>query len=207
MTQRHVLKTIAVDIDDVLAANAEGFVKFSNERWGTNLTPDDYTEHWAQMWHTDYEEEKKRRDEIIAAKVFVNHRFFTEAKPVLKELKKKFRLVIVSSRGPAIRDETIKWLDKEFKDIFEEIHFAPIWDDMEKHTLEKLKYTKAEILQQIGADYLVDDQPKHCVAAAEAGIKAVLFGDYKWNRDIKLKKDMYRAKNWQEVLDFFHAES
>lgn len=45
--------TIAVDIDDVLADNAAGFVTFSNERWGTNLTPDDYGEHWVKVWQVD----------------------------------------------------------------------------------------------------------------------------------------------------------
>ncbi len=206
MTQKSVRKTIAIDIDDVLAANAEGFVKFSNERWGTNLKPDDYSEHWAQMWQTDYEEEKKRRDEIIASKLFVTHKFFEEAKPALTALKKEYKLVIVSSRGPSIRRDTIRWIEEGFKGIFEEIHFAPIWDDLEKHTLEKLKYTKAEILRQVGADYLIDDQPKHCIAAARAGIKSVLFGDYRWNRSTKLSKNMYRAKNWEEVLEFFNEQ-
>ena len=63
--------------------------------------------------------------------------------------------------------------------------------------------TKAEICAEIGADYLVDDQPKHCLAAAKAGIKTILFGDYKWNRDTKLMPNMVRAKNWQEVLEYF----
>ena len=40
---------IAVDVDDVLAENAAGVVAFSNQRWGRNLTVDDYDEHWAKM--------------------------------------------------------------------------------------------------------------------------------------------------------------
>ncbi|HJQ08525.1 MAG TPA: hypothetical protein VJ836_03545 [Candidatus Saccharimonadales bacterium] len=39
-------RIIAVDIDDVLSASAEGFVVFSNKQWGTRLTLDDYTEDW-----------------------------------------------------------------------------------------------------------------------------------------------------------------
>ena len=34
---------IAIDIDDVLAENAIGFVAFSNERWVTLLRVDDYS--------------------------------------------------------------------------------------------------------------------------------------------------------------------
>lgn len=198
-----VKPTIAVDIDDVLAANAEAFVKFSNERWGTTLNPDDYSEHWAEMWKIDYDEESKRRDVIIREKIFTKHEFFDEAKPALEILKKKYRLVIVSSRGPRIRSETIEWINKSFPGVFDEIHFAKIWDATDVHTLEKLKITKAEILKQIGANYLIDDQPKHCVAAAEAGVKSIIFGDYMWNRDVKMTKNMVRAKNWQEVLEYF----
>lgn len=197
------MKTIAVDIDDVLAANAENFAKFSNKRWGTNLKADDYSEHWAEMWGISYEEESKRRDEIIKAKLFVKHPFFNETKPALRKLAKNYKLVVVSSRGPRIRKDTIDWLTKEYKDIFSAIHFARIWDDMEKHTLEKLEFTKAEMLKQIDADYLIDDQPKHCIAAAEAGITSLLFGDYKWNRDTKLVENMVRVKNWKEVLEYF----
>lgn len=198
-------QTIAVDIDDVLAANAEGFVAFSNQRWGTKLKPDDYSEHWAEMWAIDHDEVDKRRMEIINAKVFTKHRFFDEAKPVLIKLKERYKLVIVTSRGPLIKLETLKWIEKEYKGIFSEVHFAMIWDDSKTDILKKLKFTKAEILQQVDAHYLIDDQPKHCIAAAEAGIASLLFGDYRWNHDTKLVPNMVRAKTWQEVLEYFDA--
>jgi len=200
------MKTIAVDIDDVLAANAEGFTKFSNERWGTELAPGDYTEHWAELWKVDFDEVDRRREVIIGEKLFTRHRFFDDAKPVLKKLTKKYKLVIVSSRGRSIQSDTIDWLNKEFKDIFSEIHFAQIWDQP-LHVLERLELTKTEICREVGADYLIDDQPKHCIAAAGAGITSLLFGDYKWNRTIKLETNMVRTKNWQEVLEYFDAES
>lgn len=198
-------KTIAVDIDDVLAANAETFIRYSNERWGTNLTPDDWTEHWAEMWKVDYEEEQRRRDIIVSEKLFLKHRIYNEAKPVLIELKKKYELVIVSSRGPSIQKDTIEWINGHFKDIFTEFHFAKIWGEP-LHTIDKLKLTKGELLKEIGAGYLIDDQPKHCLAAAEAGIEVLLFGDYGWNRHTKLLANMARVENWQEVKKYFDAK-
>lgn len=200
-------KTIAVDIDDVLAANAEGFVKFSNERWGTNLKPDDYSEHWAEVWGVDFEEVNKRREVIVAEKLFTTHRFLEDTKSVLFHLEKSYRLIVVSSRSRSIQADTIAWLNKEFGDVFEEIHFAGIWDKTELHILERLKLTKAEILREIGADYLIDDQPKHCIAAAGAGIKTLLFGDYGWNRNTKLIPNMTRVSNWAEVKEYFNAKS
>ena len=200
------MKTIAVDIDDVLAANAEGFVEFSNQRWGTHLKPDDYTEHWAQMWGVDFEEVKKRRNIIIEEKLFLKHRLFEEARSILKKLAKNYKLVVVSSRGPRIQTDTIDWVNQSFDGIFSEVHFAKIWD-RPVHILEQLKMTKAEVCKQIGADYLIDDQPKHCLAAAEAGITALLFGDYKWTKVSNLPKNVIKLKNWPEVLEYFNAKS
>src|SRR3990167_498070 len=199
-------KTIAIDIDDVLAANAENFVEFSNKKWGTHLRPDDYTEHWAELWDVDFDEVEKRRDIIVSEKVFLKHRWFEDAKKVLKELSKNYKLVIVSSRGPGVQSDTIDWINQSFEGVFSEIHFAKIWD-RPIHILEQLKMTKAEVCREIGADYLVDDQPKHCLAAADAGITALLFGDYKWTRVNNLPKNVIKVRNWPAVLEYFNAKS
>ncbi len=199
-------KTIAFDIDDVLAANAEGFAKFSNKRWGTNLTPDDYSEHWTKMWGVDHTEAAQRREVIIREKVFTSYQFFNEAKPVLKRLKNNYKLVVVSSRSNEVRKDTLDWIKAEYNDIFAEIHFAKMWDNPKLSELQKLKMTKAEICQEVDADYLVDDQPKHCIAVAQAGIKTVLFGNYRWNRNAKLTKNMVRAKDWLEVEKYFNEQ-
>jgi uncharacterized HAD superfamily protein len=201
-------KTIAVDVDDVLAANAAGFIKFSNERWGTNLTPDDYHEHWSEMWGIDHQEMLSRRAEIIKAKLFMSYDFLDEAKPALTKLAENHRLVILTSRTADISDDTTAWIRAYFGDLFDDIHYAGIWEKLNRSeaTVEDvIRVTKGQLAKQIGADYLIDDQPKHCIAAAEAGIKAILFGDYKWNRDVKMAPNMVRAKNWQDVLEYFDA--
>ncbi len=56
---------IAIDIDDVLADYAAGFVKFSNARWGLNLTIADYDEHWGNVWGVDVDEVRRRADIMI----------------------------------------------------------------------------------------------------------------------------------------------
>lgn len=197
------MKTIAVDIDDVLAANAEGFVQYSNKKWGTHLKPDDYTEHWAQMWQIDLEEVERRRDIIVADKVFIKHRAFEEPKNVLKKLAKDYKLVVVSSRGPRVQADTIEWVEQNFEGIFSGVHFAKIYD--RPISLKQLKMTKKEICQEIGADYLIDDQPKHCFAVAKAGIVAILFGTYKWTEVKRLPKNVVRARTWQDVWEYFNA--
>ena len=155
------------------------------------------------MWGVDYDEESKRREVILREKVFVGHRIFEEAKPALRKLSKGYKLVIVSSRGPSVQKDSTDWIKKEFGPIFSDFKFARYFEDSTLHPLQKLKMTKVEMLKDAGADYLIDDHPKHCVAAADVGITALLFGDYRWTRGVKLRPNLVRARDWQEVLEYF----
>lgn len=194
---------IAVDIDEVLARFADAFIEFCNARWETNLKPDDYTEHWSELWRLDDVETDQRSKYLYETDVFRNPKRIDEAENVLRKLANNYDLVILTSRHRAITRDTTDWVKEHFGGLFKEIHFAGIWDDIEKSIDERFQATKAEVAKQISADYLIDDNPKHCFAAAEAGITSILFGDYKWNRDTKLTANMVRAKNWQEVLEYF----
>lgn len=198
-------KTIAVDIDDVLAANAPAFLTYSNEKWGTRLTIDDFDENWASMWAIDHATVIKRSEEIIADKLFSTFSHFDDAHPVLEKLAKTYKLVIATSRKKVLAADTLEWINQYFPGIFSEIHHAGIWDDDTKREHAHLK-TKADLVKQIGADYLIDDQPKHCQAADEAGIQTILFGDYPWNRKVSLPASVVRTHSWADVEEYFDGQ-
>lgn len=197
---------IAVDLDDVLASSAQGFVDYSNKRWGTRLTVEDYNEHWSEMWGIEHEETIERAHDIYASRVqrdFIHDR---EAALVLKDLAKRYKLVITTSRHRQVQQDTLDWLEKHFPEVFSDVHFAGIWEDwgQRKQTLdEAAKLTKADLLKKIGAAYIIDDHPKHCNGAAKVGVQALLFGDYGWNRHVKLAKGIIRVKDWSAVKKFF----
>jgi uncharacterized HAD superfamily protein len=196
-------KTIAVDIDDVLSASAEGFAAFSNSRWGTNLTAADYSEEWAVVWGIPLEEAKKRAVEFHDANAVADYRHHAQSLPVLRKLRERYNLVIVTSRRNVLKPATDTWLQTFFPDIFSGVHYAGMWD-AGHDPLHALKQTKAGVCQAIGADYLIDDQLKHCLAAAECGLKVLLFGTYKWNQTEKtLPQNVTRAADWAAVERYF----
>ncbi|HSX53197.1 MAG TPA: hypothetical protein VLF90_02400 [Patescibacteria group bacterium] len=198
-------QVIAVDIDDVLSDSATGFIEFSNKRWGTKLHVDDYIEDWATMWKVSHKESQKRAQDMYGPEVVANFKNDESALQVLLTLKKNYSLVITTSRSRYVQKDTSDWLARHYKGVFDAIHHAGFYDT---YTPESTKQTKAELLKSVGADFIIDDHPKHCFAAAEAGIEAILFGDYKWSRDIKkLPPRVTRAQNWQEVLEYFNAKS
>jgi 5'(3')-deoxyribonucleotidase len=196
-------KIIAVDLDDVLADSAHGFVEFSNKRWGTRLHPDDYDEHWAEMWGIDQKEAEDRSLEFHGSGAISNFLHKEESVAVLKLLAERYKLVITTSRRRDVANETMAWLERHYKDVFSEVYFAGIWDKKSKN---RHMATKLDLCVEVGADYLIDDQPKHCNAVAGQGITPLLFGDYSWNRDANVVNGVIRVKSWQDVLEFFENE-
>ncbi|HWB39271.1 MAG TPA: hypothetical protein VG604_03460 [Candidatus Saccharimonadales bacterium] len=200
MSQR---KTIAVDLDDVLAASAEAWVAFSNQQWGTNLTVEDYQEDWSAAWQVDHATSEERWKDIEEAGVYINVQPNLSATEVLKQLSESYKLVIATSRSAPIYKPTIDWIRQHYGQVFSEVHTSGIFD--KGMSDEAIKLTKAQLCREIGADYLIDDQLKHCLAVADAGIEAILFGDYPWNQIDKLPKNVTRCADWPAVLEYFDA--
>lgn len=197
-------KTIAIDIDDVLADNASGFVEFSNQRWGTNLTPDQYDEHWAKIWKVDNEETERRANIFHESGVLKAYYHDDSALPVLRRLSQDFRLLVITSRRLQTKGDTVAWIHQHYPDIFtdETIHFAGIWD---KVSDQSIALTKASLVDALGVDYLIDDQLKHCLAVAATGKRALLFGDYTWNRVAELPDGIARVASWRAIEEHFYG--
>lgn len=196
-------KTIAVDIDDVIAAHAAAFVGYSNKKWGTSLSVNDYTDHWSQLWSVDEKEMKNRIHDYHQHGAFSRYGTIHGSEEVLRKLKSNYKLAVLTARQRSLQEDTIDWITKNFSNIFDEIHFADIWN---KPLEQAEKLNKTELAQQIDAEYLIEDQLKYALPAAEAGIKVLLFGDYPWNQVEELPERMIRVKNWQEVLQYFNEQ-
>jgi len=196
---------IAIDIDDVLAKSAQNFVEYSNNHWGTLLTVDDYDENWTKLWQVDNEEAGRRSQEYLGSGILGTYEHNEDAIEVFEKLKEDFKLIVVTSRSTWLKDETTVWIKNKYPYIFtdEDIYFAGIWD--KGVCDEAIISDKGDFIMNLGADYIIDDQLKHCIGAARCGIKALLFGDYGWNRLEDLPSRVDRVRNWSEVLEYFQT--
>ncbi|MCX6716295.1 MAG: hypothetical protein NT077_04795 [Candidatus Taylorbacteria bacterium] len=191
---------IAIDIDDVIAANAPAFIEFSNQRFGTHLTTDDYHERWAELWKVDHEEAERRSSEFHESGHVYTYKVIPGAQEVLKDLKIRFKLVLITSRRLSIEKLTRSWIEKYYSEIFDDVVFAGFFDTPGK---DRLKLTKASLAKNAEADFLIDDQLKHVEAAASIGIKGLLFGEYSWNKKEELSLNVVRVRDWNEILEYF----
>jgi len=200
---------IAVDIDEVLANNAKGFTDFSNQRWGTQLVPTDYIEDWVKMWQIDSAEADLRADTFFESDAMLHYEHDVTAREVLEKLKESYDLIVVTARRIQTKGDTLQWIRERFPGIFleDKIFFAGFWDNINVDDPVAHAKNKGELLKQLGADYLIDDQLKHCIGAAEQGISAVLFGNYGWNAAATLPAGVVRADSWVDVLEYFDGRA
>lgn len=192
-------QTIAIDVDDVLAAHVPAFVAFSNQRYGTNLTVEDYEGHFAKVWEVEHEEVERRALEFHTSVSAAEYELIAASNITIMSLSQHYNLKIVTARRKEMIQPTLEWLEQYFPGVFNDVHFVPIW---EPNNL----VTKADICKEIGADYLIDDLPEHCIIASAGGIESLLFGDYAWNRTHDLIPGMTRVRNWDEVLQYFESK-
>lgn len=191
------MKTIAVDIDEVLARHNHTLALFHNEHYGTNHSEDSYfTDLWAEVWGVSPEETERRAVEFHDTGQHALLEVVPGALEALLELKKTHRLVAVTVRRKQVIDITHRWLLEFYPEVFDDVRFVHFWD-------EKNTKTKAEICQDIGANWLIDDSIKHVSQMGAFGRKGLLFGDYAWNQAEALPDDVVRMRNWKEVLKYF----
>lgn len=188
--------TIAVDIDEVLAQHNLRLAEWHNKTYGTNYTIENFiSDNLQDVWGTTYEEAEERVAAFHASEMHKELLPVDGAKEALELLKQKHDLVVITVRRRPIVDITHEWLEEHFPDIFKSVHFIHYWDEADKTS-------KAELCQKIGATHLIDDSLRNCTKAAEMGVKAMLFGDYAWNRTETLPNGVTRFKNWDEIKNF-----
>jgi 5'(3')-deoxyribonucleotidase len=191
-------QTIAVDVDDVLAEHVNTMIDWSNKNLHLNLTPKDYGPHYHIMWNVSVEEAEMHTIAFHESGVYKDFAVIDKAFDALQILKQSYDLVVVTARRKMVINESLEWINQFFPNIFRDVHFVPVWEP-------NSTVSKADICQNIGAAYLIDDLPRHCNVAAEAGISSLLFGQYSWNKDDAVNPLVTRVKNWQAVLEYFNA--
>lgn len=166
---------------------------FSNGRYGTALSIDDYDDHcWADLWNVDQKELERRKREFHAPENIMAFELKPGAVAALDRLADHYDLAIVTARPLEIVETTRRYVGRHFPERFVDMRFVPIWEPDNK-------ITKGDICRDMGASCLIDDMSRHCSAAAEKGIPAVLFGDYGWNRKVQVPTGVQRCQTWDEV--------
>ena len=123
----HTEKVIAIDLDDTLAYTNVTMCKWHNEKYGTNLSMDDFHSYyyWKNPgWGTPAET-------IAKVYEFLRSPIANEIPPIegaqrgTKRLKEAgYKLVVITARMHDISNESVEWLEKHFPGIFDTVYFT-----------------------------------------------------------------------------------
>lgn len=131
---------IAIDFDDTLSYTNLTICKWHNEKYGTNISIDDFHSYyyWKNPgWGTPAEAAAKVREFLLSP-------IANEIPPIegaqrgTKRLKEAgYKLVVITARIHDIANESVEWLEKHFPGIFDTIYFtSALQEDTEQPVTE-----------------------------------------------------------------------
>lgn len=197
-------KTIAIDIDDVLADSTESIRQMVNKQTGLNLSREDYLkkgEYWGyyeRVWiehglidkvsFNDFEQEMEIDQSHVP--------LLPSAAFAIQELSRNYHVILVTARNIEWKEATRKWLDRHFDSDNIEVYYTG-------HRHSRDYRSKGGLCRELGVSLMIDDNPGHCQSVKDEGIDAILFGEYGWHFD--LPEDLVRCKDWPAVLGYIDA--
>jgi hypothetical protein len=112
---------------------------------------------------------------------------------------------VITSRQEVIHEETHRFINTHFPNIFDDLHFANHHLTPEE-SARMVSKKKSQLCEEVGAKILIDDALNHAVDCSAKGIRVLLFdheGAYMWNKlgENEVLPDLVkRIHTWEEVL-------
>jgi uncharacterized HAD superfamily protein len=172
--------TLGVDIDNVISSTDPAIRRIFQELCGVRLEQE-------QIVHYQYHrcgvtpEQETAAFEMFRDVACSDLDVVPGAIESLRLLHSRYRLILVTSRNPAIRDKTQDWLREH--DI---PHDALVFDEAKHRTGHDF-------------DFFIEDNGEFALSLAEAGVPTFLF-DYPWNRWVHDHLRITRVSGWADVL-------
>ncbi|XP_038977566.1 uncharacterized protein LOC120103732 isoform X1 [Phoenix dactylifera] len=191
---------VAVDVDEVLGSFLSALNQFIADRYSSNHSMSEYYVYeFFKIWNCS------RTEADIRVHEFFKTAYFKEgihpipgARHALHRLSAFCNLSVVTSRQNAIKDHTLKWIEEHYPGLFQEIHFG------NHFALDGQSRPKSEICRSLGAQVLIDDNPRYALECADVGIRVLLFdydNSYPWCKSGSATSHplVTKVHNWQEV--------
>lgn len=187
---------VAVDLDDTLVEFAQPFFDWHNRRYDTDLSLQDLarTRYLFDAWGGTVEEAAERVPRFFREVDILSIDPIAGAVECLQRLRDRYQLTVVSARDPNFAAVTEKWIEKHFAGVFDRVILGIGHSERGEGST-----TKADVLLDLGASVLVDDQIAHLTPVANEGIRTLLFGRYPWNEAKPPPAGGVHVEDWLQV--------
>lgn len=183
-----------MDFDEVTADFISYFLYFHNLMYKTEMKKGEVSSYFLyEAFDIDKKEMGIRLAEFRSLKLLERIEPSEGAVEGIKKLLEMgYSPHFVTARPETLKEETINWLKKYFKDME-----FPVYFTHREAGMPSLK--KSEICKSIGAEILIDDYIENALDCAENGIKVFLM-DAPWNQTGSLPANVIRVKSWKELI-------
>ncbi len=191
-------RRIGIDLDDVLADFHTSLMNYHNQMYSTFLKPGDFKTYlFNEVWGGTLEEAIQKVNDFHHSVYFKKISPISDSVSSVDALSRENELFIITSRPIFIKEETEKWLDKFFRNKFSGIFYS----SNHYTKAENSGKTKSQQCKELKISVLIDDSLDYVKQCPSIGIRGILFGDYPWNQNGNLPLNVFRVKNWKEVLE------
>lgn len=190
-------RTIALDLDGVLAEMHTPIINWHNRVYGTSLTVNDIRDYdLTKIWGGTIGDVKRKIGEFYQSPEFAGTVPVVGAPTALNYLAKTTKFVVVTARPPRLTDETARFLELQFPGKISETFFT---DCVYKET--HMVSGKPAICNDIGARLIVEDSAHEAVDCAKAGIRTLLL-TRPWNADYEIPEGLpvTRVDSWTKII-------
>lgn len=200
---------IILDIDGPLSQYYETLTIESEKRWGKiHAIHEDHT----KIWGVNHDEGLLRLQQLRADGFYRNLPHTTEVREAVANLSNIYTIITATSRPIDLQPVTDRWLADHFDvHISLNIH-AGIFDDRSTSYEQKLRTTKAGLINALLAQGLVihwfiDDEPKHVIGvSSETSVPTIHFAKPYHDPSVlaTLPSDIPSLNSWQGRV-FIHT--
>lgn len=189
---------ITIDCDDVLVPTAYKVLDHYRDEFGHEVNPAHFYESTAEDWGVhDLKHVNRRIEQYFRSKKFHHEGKipYPEATVAIPALARHHELHLVTGRGKFMERSTAELIDEYFPNCFTSLVHT-------NYFKKRFRQTKGQVCRDLSADIHIDDHTEHCENVLDAGIEsAILFGEYPWNRTVKLRQGLARCVDWVSTVE------
>jgi hypothetical protein len=189
---------IAVDMDHVLFPFNDALSRHVRNEYGLDVPPEAFT-----SMSFNIPMGITHQEGVVVIGDFIGSGDYMDVSPIegaveaIARLAITNRLYVSTSRSPSFKDITADYVDRYFENKFETVIASGNEEDGGPYV------SKLRVAVDRGADGIIDDSVSTTTAFAQAGLRAIRYGQYPWQEQAADERhpNLHRLSNWQELLD------
>lgn len=186
---------IGVDVDEVIFPMKKYLYMFLNDKFKTDFDFQNPHYDFGVELNLSYEDREDLFKEFTETSYFMNMPPIGGAVNGLLELKKfSDGMDAITSRQNYLEDATKRAFGIYIPGVFDSIQIGNHHNQYDKNERSKL-----EMIRDVVADMMIEEQIKYAIQISQAGIPVIL-PDKPWNRNFEGDL-VYRVRDWKEIVD------